>query len=165
MTSYFDRITTLQELRSQYKALLKKYHPDNADGSLEVTKVINLEYEQLFQQLKNAHTATGNATAYSEMQYDFSEDEKLREILNKVVTLAGLNIEIIGNWIWLDGLTYPHRKYLSEIGFKWASEKKKWYFHTEIFRKKSRKKLSLDDIRQYYGSTSVRQETGHLLQA
>lgn len=68
MTSYFDRITTLQELRSQYKALLKKYHPDNADGSLEVT-IINLEYEQFFQQLKNAHTAT----AYSEMQYDFTE--------------------------------------------------------------------------------------------
>ena len=165
MTSYFDRITTLQELRSQYKTLLKQYHPDNADGSLEVTKVINLEYEKLFQQLKNAHTATGKTTAYSEMQYDFSEDEKLREVLNKVVTLAGLNIEIIGNWIWLDGLTYPHRKYLGEIGFKWAGEKKKWYFHTETFRKKSRKKLSLDDIRQYYGSTSVRQETSPLLQA
>lgn len=118
MTSYFDRITTLQELRIQYKALLKKYHPDNADGSLEVTKVINLEYEKLFQQLKNTHTATGNATAYNEMQYDFSEDEKLREVLNKVVTLAGLNIEIIGNWIWIDGLTYLHRKYLGEIGFK-----------------------------------------------
>ena len=165
MTNYFEDVTTLQELRSQYKTLLKQYHPDNADGSLEVTKVINLEYEKLFQQLKNAHTATGNASAYSKMQYDFSEDEKLREILNKVVTIAGLNIEIIGNWIWLDGLTYPHRKYLGSIGFKWASEKKKWYFHTETFRKKSRKKLSIDDIRQYYGSTSVKNETAVMLNA
>ncbi|WP_394910211.1 hypothetical protein [uncultured Robinsoniella sp.] len=31
------------------------------------------------------------------------------------------------------------------------------------FRKKSRKKLSIDDIRLYYGSTSVKNETAVLL--
>lgn len=45
------------------------------------------------------------------------------------------------------------------MGFKWASQKKKWYFHTDIFRKKSRKTLSMEDIQNYYGSTTVK-ETG-----
>ena len=37
---YFNNPETLEELRKQYKELLKKYHPDNG-GSEEVTKAIN----------------------------------------------------------------------------------------------------------------------------
>lgn len=35
---YFNNISTLEELRKQYKELLKKYHPDNTNGSEEATK-------------------------------------------------------------------------------------------------------------------------------
>ncbi|WP_412637613.1 hypothetical protein [Eubacterium sp.] len=52
--------------------------------------------------------------------------------------------------------TYNH--ILKALGFKWAREKKKWYFHTESFRKRSHKKLSMDDIRNYYGNTEVQTE-------
>lgn len=31
MAKYFKDINTLEELRRQYKELLKKYHPDNAN--------------------------------------------------------------------------------------------------------------------------------------
>ena len=34
--TYFRNINTLEKLRKQYKELLKKYHPDNANGSTEV---------------------------------------------------------------------------------------------------------------------------------
>lgn len=47
-------------------------------------------------------------------------------------------------------------KELKEFGFKWASQKKMWYWHSEAFRKKNRKTLSMDDIRNYYGSTEVK---------
>lgn len=30
-----------------------------------------------------------------------------------------------------------------------------WYWHSEAFRKKSNKKLTMNDIRSYYGSTEV----------
>lgn len=92
------------------------------------------------------------------MKYDFSEDEKLREILQHIVTMENINIEIVGCWIWVDGNTYEHKDSLKALGFKWAREKKKWYFHTEAFRKRSKKKLSMDDIRNYYGSTEVQTE-------
>lgn len=39
---YFHNINTLEELRTSYRALLKKFHPDNG-GSEEATKEINLE--------------------------------------------------------------------------------------------------------------------------
>ena len=52
MTTYFNNPKTLEELRKQYKNLLKKYHPDNVGGSEEATKDINNEYEALFKALK-----------------------------------------------------------------------------------------------------------------
>ncbi len=43
MARYFKNIDTLEELRRQYKELLKKYHPDNANGSMEAAQEINAE--------------------------------------------------------------------------------------------------------------------------
>lgn len=165
MAGYFSNVQTLEELRKQYRDLLKKYHPDNANGSTEATQEINAEYDRLFKMLKEQHeskSADGNQgsnkSAYSNMKYDISEDAKLREVLQKVINFDGINIEIVGCWIWVDGNTYGYKDILKEIGFKWAREKKKWYFHTEAFRKRSHKKLSMDDIRNYYGSTEVESE-------
>ena len=121
MSKYFKDVNTLEELRRQYRDLLKKYHPDNANGSTEATQEINAEYDKLFKVLK--------------------------EVLQQIITFEGINIEIVGCWIWVDGSTYAYKSMLKEIGFKWAREKKKWYFHTEAFRKRSHKKLSMEDIR------------------
>ena len=73
------------------------------------------------------------------MKYDFSEDEKLREVLQSIISLQNINIEIVGCWIWGDGETYEHKDKLKALGFRWAREKKKWYFHTEAFRKRSKR--------------------------
>ena len=163
MAKYFKDINTLEELRKQYKELLKRFHPDNPNGSTEATQEINAEYDKLFQILKDKHdskSADGqdNKSSYEDMKYDFAEDEKLREVLSKIITFVGINIEIIGNWICIDGDTYSYKDEVKAMGFKWAREKKKWYFHTDAFRKKSHKKLSIDDIRNYYGSTEVETE-------
>lgn len=161
--TYFRNVNTLEELRKQYKELLKQYHPDNANGSTEATQEINAEYDRLFKVLKDKHeskqTSTDGAKAdFNANKYDFEADEKLREVLQKIINFANINIEIVGCWLWVDGDTYPYRNDLKEIGFKWASEKKKWYFHTDPFRKRSKRKLSMDDIRNLYGSTEVQTE-------
>ena len=54
--TYFENVNTLEELRKQYKKLIKMYHPDNAFGSDEDMKAINTEYERLFKILKDKHT-------------------------------------------------------------------------------------------------------------
>jgi len=95
------------------------------------------------------------------MKYDFAEDELLREMLNKIINFNGIDIELVGAWIWLSGNTYPHKKELKALGFRWASQKKMWYWHSEAFRKKSHKTLSMDDIRSFYGSTEIK-NTGRM---
>ena len=176
MNTYFKNVQTLEELRKQYKVLLKKYHPDNGNGSEEITKAINIEYERLFKLLKNNHDSrqhnaeSGNKTSnakssYDNMKYDFAEDSLLREMLQKVIHFSDITIEIIGNWIWVSGNTYPYRKELKDLGFKFAGQKKCWYWHSESFRKKSHKKLSMGDIRNYYGSTEVETDGRRRLEA
>ncbi len=158
--AYFKNITTLEELRKQYRDLLKRHHPDNG-GDVSDMQEINAEYDRLFKVLKDRHESKttdskeNNAkTEFNNMKYDFSEDAKLREMLNKIIHFDGITIEIIGNWIWCFD-SFGYRKELKELGFKYAHNKKAWYFHTEAFRKRSHKKLSMEDIRNYYGSTEV----------
>lgn len=161
---YFNNISTLEGLRKQYKQLLKKYHPDCPSGSEEATKTINAEYDSLFKVLKDKHEhkQTGDSstekTDYNKMKWDFTEDQALREILSKIIHLSDITIEICGAWLWVSGNTYQHRKELKEYGFKWASKKSQWYWHSEAFRKKGKKPLSMNDIRNYYGSTEVHME-------
>lgn len=164
MISYFNDVTTLEELRSQYKKLLKQYHPDNKGGSEDATKAINIEYEALFMRLKNVH-ATDKATnenTYDNNKYDWENDVVLREMLQKIINFNGIEIEIIGQWIWVFNAYICHND-LKSIGFKYAKNKKAWYFHTESFKKKSRKKLSINDIRNYYGGIKVQTTDNKLL--
>lgn len=166
--TYFKNVETLEELRKQYKELLKKFHPDNQDGSTEATQQINAEYDKLFKVLKDKHESKATADSengkadFNKKYYDFAEDKALRDMLKKIIGFNGVKIEIIGNWIWCFD-SYGYRKELKELGFKYAGQKKAWYYHTEAFRKKGRKALSMDDIRNYYGSTEVKTEEKKLL--
>ena len=165
--TYFKNVNTLEELRKQYKELLKQFHPDNPSGSTEATQAINAEYDRLFKVLKDKHESktadneNGKAD-FNKKYYDFSEDQALRDMLNKIIGFDGITIEIIGNWIWCFN-SFNYRKELKELGFKYAGQKKAWYYHTEAFRKKGKKALSMDDIRNYYGSTEVQTEEKKLL--
>lgn len=161
---YFTNVNTLEQLRRQYKELLKKYHPDNANGSTTATQDINAEYDKLFKLLKDKHesksdktanSTTNEQTSYNTNMYDWENDKALRKILQNIINFSGIEIEITGQWIWINGNTYAYKKELKGIGFKWASQKKQWYWHSEIFRKRSFKTLSMEDIRNYYGSTKI----------
>jgi len=125
----------------------------------------------LFKILKDRHTSQNHTAnekqfdSYNNMKYDFTEDALLKEMIQKVIHLSNITIEIIGNWLWIGGNTYQYRKDLKEMGFKFAGKKKCWYWHSDAFRKRSHKVLSMDDIRSYYGSTSIELEHGKRFEA
>lgn len=173
MGKYFKDVDTLEALRRQYRDLLKEHHPDNG-GNVSDMQEINADYDRLFKVLKDKHESKSDKTAANTAHngssnnanmYDWENDKALREVLQKIINFNGIEIEIAGQWIWVSGNTYSYKKELKEIGFKWASTKKQWYFHTDVFRKKSHKTLSMDDIRSYYGSTKVQTDSRVLLEA
>lgn len=42
---WFAGVTNVEELRKKYRELLKKYHPDNENGSVAITQEINADIE------------------------------------------------------------------------------------------------------------------------
>ena len=52
MTKYFKNVKSFEELKKQYKELLKKHHPDNG-GDVEAMKEINVQFDSLFPIWKN----------------------------------------------------------------------------------------------------------------
>ena len=148
--TYFTNIQTLEELRKEYKRLVKENHQDNG-GSEEAIKVINVEYEISFHILEKTDTASSN-------KFNMREDEMLRAIINAIVNL-NIEIEICGSWIWVSGNTYSCKDELKSNGFHWASKKKMWYWHDPQEQTRSNGKTSMNDIREKYGSQVVRTAT------
>lgn len=152
--TYFKNIKTLEELRKEYKRLVKQNHPDNG-GSDELIKTINVEYEFTFKMIEKSDTANSK-------KYNMAADEQIRDIINMIINL-NINIEICGSWVWVSGNTYTCKDELKKNGFHWASKKKMWYWHDAEEVTRSNGKTTMDDIRTKYGSEKVKQNVTKMI--
>lgn len=138
------------DVKLAYRRAAGTYHPDKNPAGLEMMKVVNAAYEIL-------KTYDGNLDNDGATKEGSTYTGALSDALNAIIALAGLNIEVCGAWVWVDGDTFPHRTILKEALFKYASKKKKWYFRPDDWTSSSRGSYSMDDIRQVYGSEKPEQ--------
>ena len=149
MNKWFTGIKTIEELRQRYRELLKKYHPDNEGGSVEVTQEINAEYDRLFSILSEEKSANEETP-----KYDYqAENDAFKSVINKIIHINS-DVEIIGSWIWVHS-GYEYRELLKSTGFKFAPKKKCWCWHYGDYVRYHDKEITLDEIRQKYGSKKV----------
>lgn len=149
---YFTNPRTLEELKKQYKKLAFENHPDRG-GNAEIMKKINVEYDELFQKLKNVHKNASGETYETETA---EPPEMFKNIIEKIIIFDGVEIEIIGAWIWVTGSTFPHREQLKELKFRFSNSKKAWYFHNDGYVRKTKKRYTLDEIRDLYGVEKIK---------
>lgn len=147
---YFRNCHTAEDVKHQFRVNAKKYHPD-LGGDPEEFKAMYIEFEQLWERYKNIHR---NAEGETYEKETTETPEEFAEIINTLVRLKGVEVEICGNWIWASGNTQPYKDTLKGLKFKWAHKKMAWYFHSEPYRKRSRRELTLDEIRDMFGSQS-----------
>lgn len=150
MRKWFKDVTTIEELRKRYRELLKMYHPDNENGSVEIAQEINSEFDSVFTYFKGK----SNADYQSSTKDEKAENEAFKEVLERIIHINA-DIEIVGDWIWIEKGSYEYRELLKSIGFQYASRKKAWYWHFGEYHRRSKKEISLDEIRQKYGSQKV----------
>ena len=150
---YFNKPKSLEELKQQYKKLAMQYHPD-CGGSTEAMQTVNAEYDDLFEILKNIHTNIKGET-YQTTTETTKTPEEFKDIINQIIHFEGCQIEIIGSWLWVSGATFQYKSILKELKFTWCNNKKAWTFHTDNYKKKSKKQYSLDTIREMWGSQQV----------
>lgn len=144
---YFQNINSKEELRKEYKRLSKKLHPDLGGSEEEFKKMLN-EYQE-----KMKHPS-GDPREAKESNFDFdSMTEDFKRAFMASAAMEGVEVEIIGTWIWLSGNTIIHKTTLKEVGYRWACKKKMWYFGETST--KGRGKTTIEEIRNKYGSEIV----------
>ena len=153
MNKWFTGVTNVEELRKRYRELLKKYHPDNENGSVQATQEINAEYDRLFAILSKSESTDSQSYTYDKNE----ENEAFKAVMNSIININA-DIEIIGSWVWIHG-GYEYRELLKSVGFRFAPKKKCWCWHYGEYKRYHKAEISLDDIRMKYGSQKVRNHT------
>ena len=144
----FRNLTGINEAKKVFKKLAQVLHPDKGGSNEE------------FQELNSVYNY------YLENKLYFSNESKfdleLEKIISKILHYEDITIEVVGSWIWLSGIgTKNIKDKLKEIGFKWASKKRMWYFGE--MKGRNPKEKSLDEIKAKYGCESIKtKEKGKL---
>lgn len=159
---WFINIKSIEALKKQYKKLAVKYHPDVCGDDIAM-KEINAEYDQLFATLKDIHEAADGKT-YTAKEETTETPDEFKDIIDSLIRMEGINIEVCGSWLWVTGSTYQYKEDLKKLRFRFSKSKSAWYFHNEGYRKSSKKTFTLDEIRDLYGSESIRKEPSLKLQ-
>lgn len=146
---------TAEELKKAYRKLAMKYHPDMGGTDAEMQE-INNEYEQLFARLKDVHKNVKGET-YTAKEATAETPAEFIEIISKIINLQGVDIEICGSWIWLHGNTKEYKDIFKALKFRWSANKKSWYWHADGYKRRSRGKYTMDEIRDMWGSAKIKQ--------
>lgn len=148
---YFKDCKTIEEVKATYKKLAKQNHPD-CGGDTETMQKINTEYAYAC-----AHILKGEDLTAEEINEQINLSEEYRKVIEQIINLAGVLIEVVGNWIWVTGNTFPVKKQLKEAGLFFAPKKVAWYYRAEEYKTKGGKK-TLDEIREKYGSEKINKQ-------
>ena len=158
--NHFSSVTSLDELKLQYKKLAFKNHPDRG-GKTEVMQEINSEYEQLLNRIINEASkdqyqdSSENGRGFWSSRSEHSEvEKKVKQAIDAIINLDGLDIEIIGVWVWVSGDTKQHKDKLKEAGFVWKRVQCKWVFIGK--KSNGRGRMTLDQMRELHGSQKVK---------
>ena len=144
----FSEVTGINEAKKVYKTLAKKLHPD-VGGSEEEFKLLNAIYNDFIE----------NKIYFSN---DFKIDLDLEKIISQILHFENITIELVGSWIWLSGDTKEIKdKLKDDLGFKWASKKKMWFYGE--MKGRNPKEKSMEEIKGKYGCKTVKtKEKGKL---
>lgn len=147
---FFKNVETVEELYSQYKKLAMQYHPDHG-GSTEDMQQINAEYDELKKRVGNTHKSATGETYQSEK--DTNAPDRFRNIINAIINF-NIDLELCGCWLWAFN-AYSCKDELKGLGFFFCSKKKAWAW-TDENPKKNKYKMTLDEIRETYGSEIIK---------
>jgi curved DNA-binding protein CbpA len=166
LNGFFDGIDDLKTLRSVYRKLVMQYHPDKHPDANEkkirelneIMSLLNSEYERLSEifirqgkfESKNEHPTDEEKKTEQDLSVVY------KEVLNRLVKYSLIQIELVGNWIWISGNTYPIRNELKVSGFMFAPVKKMWYWRPEEYKSYGKhESTNMDKIRRKYGSETI----------
>ena len=86
-------------------------------------------------------------------------EEALEQLKEAIPSELDVTVEVCGYWIWISGDTKPCKDNLKRLGCRWSHNKKQWYWRPPGTGRpwfRNSVEMSMDDIRNEYGSQQVR---------
>jgi|DEB0MinimDraft_6_1074348.scaffolds.fasta_scaffold80935_2 curved DNA-binding protein CbpA len=149
-----DGEVNIESLTKAYKKAIFKHHPDHG-GTSEAFIELKNAYEYLMKELKYpSKKYSSDSKQVEDIMANYSQEliNKIMELIEKFATNDDININIIGDWIWLDGETKPHKEEIKSLGFKFSKNKVAWYWHNGNYRRfGGKKEYSMDEIAYRHG--------------
>lgn len=142
----FEACRNQDELRSEFRKLCKKLHPDNG-GDEQLFVKMKLLYNELLVKLANKDDKSQWA-ARKETEYT----SEYADLIVQLQKLHGIVIEQCGRWLWLHGNTLVHKDIIKQFGFRWSKNKTAWYWAPDLSEKKQRGYCNMETIRAIFGS-------------
>ena len=116
---------------------------------------MSAEYTTAYNRFKNVHRDQA-ADQTEKTEYREYTAEEFADIINKVIHLDGIEIDIVGTWVWLSGNTYPHRETIKAAGFFFSSKHKKWYYNGNTKKSRKHSRLTYEQVKDIHGCKTVK---------
>lgn len=148
-TNYFANVTTMEELKTEFKMWCKKLHPDMPTGDKEA-----------FQNMKNEYDEMVKVMAANEK--DSVKAEKVaglyKDIMEAIISLNLRDITIHGTWIWVecDKEQKDVHKVLKELKFFFNSKRSVWQWHEPSEGKGRYSNKTEAEIAATYGTIKIK---------
>lgn len=132
---WFNGCTTPEEIKSRYRSLAMEHHPDKG-GDTRTMQDINAAYQYALNMV-DGYTSFGEDGKEHTYRYDPDIEAEIMEKIDELIRLrmVGVEIWLVGLWVWLRGETRPHKEELKQAGCLWHAKRLCWYWKPEYFNK------------------------------
>lgn len=158
--NFFKDCHTVSAIKQEYHRLVRIHHPD-VGGDHETMVELNAQYQAALE-AANGETSTGSDGEEHTYYYNEARETAMAEKLQELVLmqLPGIEIMVVGNWIWVSGDTKPVAKQLGKKGAKlrWHSKRLMWYWRPFGRKAFYNKNSSFDDLCYTYGVRKVKNQ-------
>jgi hypothetical protein len=148
--THFTGCKTTDEIKTAYRNLAQIFHPDHG-GDTAIMQDINAEYSAAMSKAIRNERPGLTEQEYADLD---KVNDIIRQAVQDIVNLPEITVEICGLWVWVSGNTYPVKDAIKAAGYRWANQKKMWYYAG--VPASSHGKMDMDDIRSAHGSVIVK---------
>lgn len=145
--NFFENCTTLEAVKARFHELCFKLHPD-VGGNAADFRAMKAEYEIAFEAAKNFHKDK-EGKVYEKTTFETPDD--MARIIEALIHIKGLRVELIGSWLWVTGETKANKDFLHDLGLRYASGKKAWFWTPDDKPRFGKLHFSMNDLRREFG--------------